>query len=69
MDIKEFIQTADLLLTEAKRQGVIAAIDALRNSKFQEMFHLDKMESEICAEALFTHINKIVDKNAEEKEF
>jgi len=50
----------DMALEEGKRQGLILAIDALRNKEFQELFDLDDLESEICAEALFTHRNKIL---------
>lgn len=57
---KTYNDTVDMALQEGKRQGIILAIDALRNKEFQEMFALDNLESEICAEALFTHINQIL---------
>jgi hypothetical protein len=46
--------------TEGKRQGVMLAIDALRNPSFQKTFDIDRVEAEICAEALFTHIKEIL---------
>lgn len=58
--INSYNNAVDMALQEGKRQGIIVAIDALRNGEFQEMFDLDDLECEICAEALFTHINELL---------
>lgn len=50
----------DDTLHEGKRQGLMLAIDSLRNLEFRREFHLDGVESEICAEALFTHRDEIL---------
>lgn len=60
MIINSYNDTTNMALQEGKRQGIIMAIDALRNKDFQEMFDLDDLECEICAEALFTHINELL---------
>lgn len=60
MELTFYNDTVELARQEGKRQGIIRAIDALRNKEFQKIFDLDDLESEICAEALFTHINELL---------
>jgi len=67
MLIKQQRNVVEMAMVEGKRQGIILAIDTLRNKQFQKLFDLDNVEAEICAEALFTHINEIL-KNGQEKE-
>jgi hypothetical protein len=55
-----FYKLIDETRDEGKRQGLMLAIDALRNYEFRKTFHLDGVEAEICAEALFTHIDEIL---------
>lgn len=59
-EIKSDNEPIYMALQEGKRQGVIIAIDALRNKEFRKMFELDDLESEICAEALFIHRDKLL---------
>jgi hypothetical protein len=60
METKSDNEPIYMALQEGKRQGVIIAIDALRNKEFRKMFELDDLESEICAEALFIHRDKLL---------
>lgn len=60
MEMILYNDIVEIAREEGKRQGIIIAIDALRNKEFQKIFDLDDLESEICAEALFTHINHLL---------
>ena len=60
MEITLYNNVVDIARDEGKCQGIVVAIDALRNKEFQKMFDLDDLEAEICAEALFTHINQLL---------
>jgi hypothetical protein len=53
-----FNRLMDETKTEGIRRGFMLAIDALRNQEFIKSFDLDRLESEICAEALFTDRDK-----------
>lgn len=56
-----FNRLLDDVKYEGIRQGYTLAIDALRNKDFIETFDVDRVEAEICAEALFLNRDKFLD--------